>query len=395
VNSTAALGSALNQSFSWLEQNGWAGYDPYDVRGTALFFRMNRNRYTSTAFKALSFLFPMAMRRCLQVRRTINPKAVALIAHAYLDLYALNGEQHDLNEAQKALAWLENNSSPGYSGRCWGYPFDWDSRTFIPAGTPSSVVTSVAVEALLRAYDILGHSHYLQVARSCAEFIARDLHRDEVSADELCFSYTPLDTWHVHNANLFSCATLARVGRLSGTHEWDDWVRRGTAYTLNAQRDDGAWFYWGLPDRMLHMVDHYHTGYVLRCLDMIDRATTLPRIAGAIERGYRFYREHLFTPDGIPKHREHSLHPVDIHSCAEAMICLTALGQRVPEGLELARRVAWWTVEHMQAPDGHFYYRRYPRLTIRIPFVRWSQAWILRALTSVLAAEQLHTGGAL
>lgn len=395
MKSTTALSLALDRSLAWLEQNGWAGYDPYDVRGTPLFLRLNRSRYASTAFKAWSFLFPVTTRRLLQIRRTINPKGVALIAHAYLDLYAVNGQQHDLSEAQKALTWLEDHTSPGYSGRCWGYPFDWASRTFIPAGTPSSVVTSVAAEAFLRAYDLLGRSHYLQVARSCAEFIASDLRRHEVSADELCFSYTPLDTWHVHNANLFSCATLARVGRLSGTHEWDEWIRRGTAYTLNAQRDDGAWYYWGSPDRMLRIVDHYHTGFVLRCLDMIDRAMILPRIAEAIEQGYRFYREHLFTPDGIPKHREHSLHPIDIHSCAEAMVCLTALGQRFPEGLELAQRVARWTVEHMQAPDGHFYYRRYPCLTIRIPFVRWSQAWILRALTSLLAAGQSHPGGAL
>jgi hypothetical protein len=386
--------SAFNQSLAWLERNGWAGYDPFDVRGTPLFLRLNRHRYSGAAFKALSFLFPVTMRRVLRVHKAINPKAIALIAHTYLDLYALRSQQHHLEQAQRALAWLEEHPSPGYSGPCWGYPFDWDSRTFIAAGTPSSVVTSIAAEAFLRAYEVLAQSHYLEVARGCAAFIACDLHRDEISTDELCFSYTPLDHWHVHNANLFSCATLARVGRLSGTHEWDGLVRRGTVYTLNAQRKDGAWYYWGPPDRLLHMVDHYHTGYVLRCLDVIDQAITLPRIAGAVEEGYRFYREQLFTPDGLPKHTEHDLYPIDIHSCAEAIICLTTLRERFPDGLDPARRIAQWTAEQMLAPDGHFYYRRYPRLTIRIPFVRWSQAWMLRAMSGLFAAENLHSGGA-
>lgn len=383
VNST----TALNQSLAWLERNGWAGYDPFDVRGTPLFLRLNRNRYTSAAFKALSFFFPLMMRRLLRVRKAINPKAIALIAHTYLDLHALGGQQHHLEQAQRALAWLEEHPSPGYSGPCWGYPFDWDSRDFIPAGTPSSVVTSIAVEAFLRAYQLLDQNHYLEVARRCAEFFVHDLHRDVISADELCFSYTPSDHRHVHNANLFSCATLAHVGQLIGTQEWDEWIRRGTTYTLNAQRDDGAWYYWGPPDRMLYMVDHFHTGYVLRCLDVIERTTSILELTEAIERGYRFYVEHLFTPDGLPKNTERDVYPIDIHSCTEAIICLVALRHRFPQGLERARRVARWTVEHMLAPDGHFYYRRYPYLTIRIPFVRWSQAWMLRALSSLLAVE--------
>jgi hypothetical protein len=387
------LSPALERALAWLEGNGWAGYDPYDVRGTPLFLRLNRNRYTSTAFKFVSFVFPVAVRRLLGVHKTINAKAMALIAHAYLDLYAARGQHHHLAQAQEALTWLQAHPSPGYSGSCWGYPFDWDSRVFIPAGTPSSVVTSVAAEAFLRAYELLGQDHYLDVARSCCAFITRDLNRDEISAEELCFSYTPVDHWHVHNANLFSCATLARTAQLTGTQEWDELIYRGTNYTLRAQRDDGAWFYWGAPDEMLYLVDHYHTGFVLRCLDAIDSASDL-QFAKFIERGYRFYREQLFTTSGIPKHTEHKLYPVDIHSCAEAVICLTALRQRFPDGLASARTVAQWTIENMLAVDGHFAYRRYPYWTIRIPFVRWAQAWMLRAMTSLLLADISSEGGA-
>jgi hypothetical protein len=386
------LAQILDHALSWLECNGWAGYDPYDVRGTPLFFRLNRTPYTSTIFKIFSLLFPLTMRRVLRVHTAINPKAVALIAHTYLDLYAVAGQQHHLEQAQKALTWLETHPSSGYSGPCWGYPFDWDSQTFIPAGTPSSVVSSIAVEAFLRAYELLSENHYLQVAQGCAEFITCDLNQDRISADELCFSYTPRDHWHVHNANLFACATLARVAQLTGIHDWDDLVRRGTTYTLNAQRDDGAWLYWGPPDQVRHMVDHYHTGYVLRCLDVISRMAHL-NIAGTIERGYRFYRERLFAPNGIPKRTEDELYPVDIHSCAEAILCTTALCQRFADGLDLARCVAQWTAKHMLAPDGHFYYRRYPLLTIRIPFVRWSQGWMLRALGALLAADHSNLGG--
>jgi rhamnogalacturonyl hydrolase YesR len=378
---------ALDKSVAWLASNGWAGYDPYDVRGTSFFRRLNRNWYTSTGFKAISFLSPLVLRRLLRIPKMVNAKAVALIAHAYLNLYAMTDRDDYLDEAQKALIWLETHSSPGYSGPCWGYPFDWDARTFIPACTPSSVVTSIAVEAFLRAHELLGDRHYLKVVRGCADFVVHDLNQDCVSSDALCFSYTPLDHWHVHNANLFSCATLARVGQLIGTHEWDDLIQQGTGYTLNAQRNDGGWYYWGPPDQMLYIVDHYHTGYVLRCLDSIERTMRMPGISDAIKRGYHFYKQTLFTRDGVPKYTEHDLYPIDIHSCAEAIICLVTLRNRFPDAVDRARRVAQWTVEHMLAADGHFYYRRYPYLVIRIPFVRWSQAWMLRALTSLLLMD--------
>lgn len=374
------------EPFEWLEQNGWAGYDPYDIRGTELFLKLNRYQSTATVYKAISLLFPITLRRFLKVEKRINPKAVALIAHAYLDLYGHSENEAHRIEATKALNWLIENSTMGYSGYCWGYPFDWDSRTYIPASTPSVVVTAVAAESFLRAFDVLVKPRFLDVALGCAEFIANDLNQDWVSDDEMCFSYTPIDHWHVHNANLLAGATLARVSQVTGSKMWDHLIRSSTEYTLNAQREDGAWYYWGLPDKLLNMVDHYHTGFILRCLDSIFKYSASEKVNSAIEKGYKFYRKNLFTQEGIPKRTENKLYPIDIHSCAEAILCNVTLGYRFPGAMSLAQQVAIWTQVHMLADDGHFYYRKYPFLTISIPFVRWSQAWMVRALAGLLLA---------
>lgn len=29
---------------NWIEKNGWAGYDPYDVKGTKLFLFLQKNK---------------------------------------------------------------------------------------------------------------------------------------------------------------------------------------------------------------------------------------------------------------------------------------------------------------------------------------------------------------
>ena len=390
-----SIDPALGRALGWQSRNGWAGYDPYDLRGTPLFLRLNRSRWSSAAFKAASFLLPGTLRLALKIRPQINPKAIALLAHTHLDLYASKGEVEYLAEARKALDWLllhPARREKAYSGLCWGYPFDWDNRTFIPAGTPSAVVTSIAAEAFERAYELTNEQPYAEALFSCARFIANDLRQDWPAEGQLCFSYTPLDQWHVHNANLFACATLARAAALAQAAgqpqpEWIGLAQAGARYTLAQQRSDGAWAYWGAPDKGLYLVDHYHTGFNLRCLDVLERRLNLAEaglseIGPALEGGYHFYVEHFFNPDGLPRYSEHADYPVDIHGCAEALVCLSQLDARFPDAAALAERSRRWTLAHMQAGDGHFYYRRYPFYTIRFPFVRWSQAWMLRGLAA-------------
>jgi len=53
----------------------------------------------------------------------------------------------------------------------------------------------------------------------------------------------------------------------------------------------------------------------------------------------------------------------------------------------LAVRVARWTIENMQATDGHFFYRIYPLMKAKTPMLHWAQATTYKALAFLL--EQL------
>jgi len=94
---------------------------------------------------------------------------MALFARGYLNLYRKLKNEKYLNKALFCLDWLMKSPTKGYSGFCWGYPFDWQSRVFIPKGTPSGVVTSTAAHAFLDAYEILREEKYLNVAKSSCE----------------------------------------------------------------------------------------------------------------------------------------------------------------------------------------------------------------------------------
>jgi hypothetical protein len=49
--------------------------------------------------------------------------------------------------------------------------------------------------------------------------------------------------------------------------------------------------------------------------------------------------------------------------------------------METARRVADWTLKNMQAPEGYFYYRKYPFITNKTPTMHWGQATMFAALS--------------
>ena len=50
----------------------------------------------------------------------------------------------------------------------------------------------------------------------------------------------------------------------------------------------------------------------------------------------------------------------------------------------LVDKVLSWTIEHMCAKKGYFYYQKRKLFTIKIPYMRWSQAWMFYALSEYL-----------
>jgi hypothetical protein len=56
----------------------------------------------------------------------------------------------------------------------------------------------------------------------------------------------------------------------------------------------------------------------------------------------------------------------------------------------LADAVFAWAMNHMWDDRGFFYYRVLRTLTIRTPYMRWSQAWMLLALSQLTSCWSDH-----
>ena len=87
-----------------------------------------------------------------------------------------------------------------------------------------------------------------------------------------------------------------------------------------------------------------------------------------------FYKRHFFREDGCPRYYHDRTQPIDSQCAAQAIETLARFSDEDQECLDLAHRVASWTIGHMQGRDGHFYYRAYPIMKAKAPMLHWAQA---------------------
>ncbi|NIA14980.1 MAG: hypothetical protein GWP08_12975 [Nitrospiraceae bacterium] len=380
----------------WILQNGLRGYDPFDVKAHPFLQRAQPYPLLRKGSSLLLDLFPVAARRLLNIPPTANAKAYALCAHAELRLHQVSGDETHLTRAMEHLDWLCEHRCPGGAGWSWGYPFDVSGRGIHrPAGTPVGVVTSVAGEAFALAHAITGDARHRDAVGNIGDFFLVDINQMPQVDGTRCFSYTPVDEWPVHNANLHAVAHLFRTTAVTGDPSYRETAEPGLAFSLSRQRADGSWPYgeWSptanYERTLLDTVDHHHTGFVLRSLHEIHAFTQRPEIREAIVHGFGFYQRHLFTNDGIPRITTRSTYPVNIHACTEGIVCPAVLSGLVPDALPLAERTIEWTRRHMASPaTGLPYYRKYPWFTNRLLCTRWGLAWTFYALCEYLYRAQ-------
>jgi hypothetical protein len=96
------------------------------------------------------------------------------------------------------------------------------------------------------------------------------------------------------------------------------------------------------------------------------------------KRGVQYYAQNFFLADGTPKYYDEKVYPIDIHSPAEAIYFFSGEGE---EYKNLTEKIMTWMIINMWDNSGYFYFRKMPHFTNKISYIRWSQAWGLRALT--------------
>jgi len=386
LSESPSLTQAIETLRTWIEMRQFAGYEPFDLLNS---------RYLSGAWarKALPAILliqsgkrfaGLRLRQALKVPLSRNPKALGLCLSAYCDLAQAG------YDVSAEAAWLKDQliqlRSPGEAEYCWGY--DWDFVSLrgarLPAFAPNCIASCFCANAMMEKHKVFADSEALEVAESVSRFLVNRLNRSFESNDAICFSYTPNDRTLIYNSSALAGVLLARAGRMSGNEHYLSLARRAMVFLQKEQLSTGGWYYGRL--RRQHWIDSFHSSYNICALLDYQRITGDSSFEEAMLLGHRYYQNSFFTKEGAPKYFNNRTFPIDIHTCSQAILHFAAVSAVDPTALERAWKTFQWTMRNMAEADGSFYYQRHRLWTNRTPYMRWGQAWMLRALAKLLLA---------
>ncbi len=375
---------------TYCEESDYSGWDPYDGLNSRIFQATPFRKWNLARLIWIQGFkrSPINFRKLLWVPKGHNAKGIGLFLTGYCNLYKLQhstgkdvfGTQKEiLSKIHYLSELLLSLGSKGYSGVCWGYNFDWQNRVFFqPKYTPTIVATSFCADALFNAFDITSDEKYLKAALSACDFVLKDLYRSYKSESDFIFSYSPKDKSQVYNASLLGARLLARGSSYSDNNEWRKLSIIATRTIVNLQNEDGSWIYGEAS--MQNWIDSFHTGFNLECIYEVMEYLNIDIFQNEFEKGLNYYLKSFFLKNGTPKYYNNEIYPIDIHSPAQFIATLSRT-QKIQLHMNIAKKVLDWTIINMQSKDGFFFYQRNKFVPSKIPYMRWSQAWMFYSFT--------------
>jgi hypothetical protein len=153
-------------------------------------------------------------------------------------------------------------------------------------------------------------------------------------------------------------------------------------FAASKQNPDGSWFYGEFPTQK--WIDNFHTGFNLSALQSIRRHIGTSEFDDHLQRGFAFYRKSFFLKSGAVRYYHDRDYPVDSHCVAQAITTLIDCQELDPDSIHMSRSVFHWAMKHMWDDRGYFYFRVFRFGKNRISYIRWTQAWMLLAMTMLL-----------
>ena len=390
------LHSTLGRFIAWLDGYGETSFDhqsffagPIGGRAKALYYRKPRLGTMAVAPMIFCEAFLPAARQLFWKKQRF-PIADAHYAMGFALLAQRTGEDKYYDRAVHFLSVLEQTRCPGYEHYCWGYPFDWVTRTGVmAAGTPLITTTPYVYEAFAAVQRIDGQARWLEILHSIADHAAEDIPDRELAADAATAGYNPFDAaGGVINASAYRAFLLTSAAIQFGRDDYRRIAERNLNFVLRAQQPDGSWFY--ASDEVRDFVDHFHTCFVLKALAKIEALTGHEGCRKAIQAGTAYYVRHLFDGNGLPKPFSRAprltVYRQELYDYAECINLGVLLRDRFPELDERLKTTLADLLEHWRKPDGSFRSRRLLLGWDNVPMHRWAQAQIFRSLCGLLSS---------
>ena len=382
----------------WLDRFGEVSYDhqsyfagPIGRRAKALYYsHPTLGKIAVAPMIASEALFPSARR--LFWKRQRFPIADAHYAMAFASLaHRVPGSSY-YDRAVHFLKVLESSRCPGSRHHGWGYPFDWVTRTGVMTSqTPLITSTPYVYEAFSAVHRIDGKLHWLTVMESAAEHAFTEIPECQVSGDAASCGYNPRDTvGGVINASAYRAFLLFDAAEQFGRDDYRRAAERNLNYVLQSQRLDGSWYY--ATDGLRNFIDHFHTCFIIKALAKIEALIDHEGCTQAIESGVRYYVEHLFDENGLPRPFSAAprltIYKRELYDYAECINLAVLLNGRFDALDARLQATVDDLLSHWQKPDGSFRSRRLMFGWDNVPMHRWAQAQVFRSLCALSLVQR-------
>jgi hypothetical protein len=386
-----ALAAALAHA-SWLEAYGPTSWDPYDFWANPA-SRRAKATYYRHPWLGLPLVAPLVLldNALPRSRRLFWHRQRFAIADAHYAMGFIGLAQADgagwLRQGDAFIAALEQERCAGEAEYCWGYPFAWATCFGSwPAGAPLITSTPYAYEAFEAAHEATGDPHCVDVMESIARFAQTRIGTASVAPGVEASAYSPYDQRRVVNASAYRGFLLAAAGSRFGRPEWLAEARATLAFVVWSQQPDGSWLY--AMDGKDAFVDNFHTCLVLKNLVKAWRVLGDEELRAAIETGYGFYKAHLLDGRGLPvpfaRAQRLTLQRRDLYDFAEGINLGLLLADMDPDASVIATDLLAHVLARWVLEDGHFVTRETVFGRNTIPYHRWAQAQMFRALVRAL-----------
>lgn len=384
------IAKSIQSLIEYVEKENYIGWDPYDALYNHKYESNNNNliNVLSIQFHRLS---PINFRPLFGIKKSIDLKGTAIFAQAYELLYLATGDESLKKSIDGSLDFILKKSLVNVTGYdCWAshyFPYQTLDKNNLDQAIPDIIGTCQSIIALSLGFKIIGNIEYKKAAISATEYIVNNLfvHTDEYSY----FKYTPLEKGDTIVPNA-SAKVLEAISSVNSSIGYQDKFLQPSKDSMNGllrmQHSDGSWPYSMYINGETKRVQlDFHQGFMIDGLTSFSKHTKdNADLEICIDKALKYYKNKLFRSNGSSYYRYPLRYPIDIHGQAQGIITFAKMGTYSKENLLFAVDIYKWTINNMQDISGYFYYHKWPFFSNKIPFMRWSQSWMMLAMSTLL-----------
>jgi len=388
------INDSLEKLSTYIEGENFKGFDPYDTLLSPLPFN-----FLGTSFEVLVIQLqkrnPLNIRPLLGIKKFQSTKGTGLLLSAYLKLYALTRDKKTFAKIEVLKNWILKNQIKYGSSYSWGFDYPYATKKGrMDKDFPTVIHHSYILRSLFEYNEVFFDLEIDRMLKSSSKFVMENLPIREYN-EGVCFGYYPGSMGCCYNASLHAAKCLAYEYYKTNKKELLTLIESAVDFVVEMQKKNGMWYYSFdsyndvLKDIEDKQVD-FHQGFILESIFEIKKIIGFTKNSweNAIKKGLGFYRAQQFFDTGQALWRLPKVYPVDIHNQAQGIITFAKLNSYNSSYLNFANKIAAWSINNMQDERGYFYFRVNKFYKNKISYMRWSQVWMLLALSTLNSTKQ-------